>query len=629
MTYVIGVSSGIFGAVPEEQKIEYAGLSRKAAYCIYKGVKFVQLDLESISEFKEDKLKEKLNRIAGLDVTFGIHSETAAFGVEVAEPDSAIELDYSYGHERLGVVIDRSGWLGAKYVLIHSSESKPFRMLGRVMQPAILVDVWGRSLRYFIEKEEDWILDWMLGNGEFKDKPNGKFMWTDIIGRDFDEYVKMRIADRTEEWRLLRFPIKKTKKEIERMKKTPEIEAIRRGLKKERPELSDEEIEKEIEKLIKKEYEEEKEIWKEKEPPKELKDKWEQRIKDDLKRHFLGFVESRSLHYGPERYAYYIIAKWMERNDDPLWQNIIDATVKYFAATESPPTTPEEWIKKRGIEKIDGKWSIDNKEFREEYRLWVPAVSAKYIWGHLMQDKCPTGEQLPSLRNKLKVKKDGKEYIMPLVLESPMAHRGVEEWLRLPNPLQFYYLAKQVNEDAGFDCMAVAMDFEHMLSLRLDPKKVIELLPEDGGKFVRVLHVGYPSPLAPAHIPIPIGAEETEYLYELMYALRQKGFGKDENEYFIIFERGGGKDPIKKSIHNLRWIVSYLEKDVHPKELPKEFYGVPRSPVVARQRLKIFEHAFNPLKGVLKFPEEEHTLLSTAAIKAGKRPEEWKKEELK
>jgi hypothetical protein len=239
----------------------------------------------------------------------------------------------------------------------------------------------------------------------------------------------------------------------------------------------------------------------------------------------------------------------------------------------------------------------------------VPAVSARYIdW-----------------------KEPIKKYKMPLVLETPMAHRGTEEWLRLPNPIQMYWLVKKVNEEVGFECLALAMDFEHMLSIKLEPKSVIECLPEDGGKFVRVIHAGWPSPLAPAHLPIPVGSEQQRYLYDLLYHLRQKGFGKDEKDYYIVFERGGGPDPIQQSIIALREIVEQLVKDIPPEKLPPEFYGVKPEGFLSPERQKaiIKEHALDPLKGLLVVPEEEYTFLGRAALEKGIPPEKWKKEELK
>ena len=153
MSFVLGVSSGIFGAVQEAEKIQYAGLYKKAQQCITKGVEFVQLDLESVAEFKDPDLKENMEKVKRLGITFGIHSETRAFGVEIAELDSAIDTDYKFGHERLKEILEQAGELGSKYLLIHSSESQPFLMLERHMQPASLVDFFGRPLAEFLKKE--------------------------------------------------------------------------------------------------------------------------------------------------------------------------------------------------------------------------------------------------------------------------------------------------------------------------------------------------------------------------------------------------------------------------------------------------------------------------------------------
>jgi hypothetical protein len=39
-----------------------------------------------------------MEKVKQMNVSFGIHSETRAFGVEAAELDSAIETDYKLGH---------------------------------------------------------------------------------------------------------------------------------------------------------------------------------------------------------------------------------------------------------------------------------------------------------------------------------------------------------------------------------------------------------------------------------------------------------------------------------------------------------------------------------------------------
>jgi hypothetical protein len=602
MPYVVGVSSGIFSAIPEGERIQFASLAKKAEYCITKGVEFVQIDLESVAEFKTPDIKPEMERIKRMGITFGIHSETKAFGVEVAELDSAIETDYKFGHERLVEILEKSGEIGSKYVLVHSSESEPFLLLERHLQPAFLVDFFGNPFRKFLEDPKNsWLIDWAIGgkseeiNGiqqsiydswlakgkkitsqdirESLTKKNinpQTFMWIELIGYQIEEALRRRMED------------------------IAEREEIQYGMDYDSmaPEYKDrtnDQVRRNIEIFLK-----------------------------DIRIIILDYVQSRTLHYGPERVAYYFTAKWMETNKDPLWENIVRANVEYFAKDENK--TVAEWMNSRGIKNL----SIEDENFRKYSYLWVPAVSAKYIWGHLNQDKNPS-------KLYANLKETIKKYKMPLVLETPMAHRGIEEWLRLPNPIQMYYLAKQVNEEAGFECVALAMDFEHMISIRLEPEKVIDVLPEGAGKFVRVLHLGYPAPLAPAHIPIPFGSEQQLYLYKMMYMLRQKGFGKNNSEFFIIFERGGGADPIQQSVLAIREIVKFLEKDTPWGKLPAEFYGLATGQIASweRQLTTIREHAREPLKGLITTPEEDHTFLGRAAIEKGKRPDEWKKEELK
>jgi len=593
MPYVVGVSSGIFAAIPEAERIQFASLAKKAEYCITKGVEFVQIDLESVAEFKTPDIKPEMERIKRMGITFGIHSETKAFGVEVAELDSSIETDYKFGHERLREILEKSGEIGCKYVLIHSSESEPFLFLERHLQPSALVDFFGNPLREFLERHS-FLIEWLIGGKEEEvsnrifdewtkkgkaitgidiEKAAGSqdYLWRDLIGYSFGEIMRS---------------------EIEKIRGSAEIQS-----RKKYEDFTSEDR-KNLDELIKTSI------------PVDLKS-WLSR--------FLETIQSRSLHYGPERIAYYFTAKLMELNKDPLWENIVKSSIEYFAKDEKKTT--EEWLSSRGIKSL----SIDDENFRKYSYLWVPAVSAKYIWGHLNQEKNPTKKLYLNLKEPI------KKYQMPLVLETPMAHRGIEEWLRLPNPIQMYYLAKAVNEEAGFECLALAMDFEHMISIRLEPEKVIDVLPEEAGKYVRVLHVGYPAPIAPAHIPIPFGSEQQLYLYKMMYKLRQKGFGKNNSEFFIVFERGGGADPIQQSVLALREIVKFLERDTPFDKLPPEFYGLATGQIASweRQLTTIREHAREPLKGLITTPEEEHGFLGKAALEKGKRQDEWKKEELR
>lgn len=589
MAHLVGVSSGIFSAIPQEQKHEYAGLSKKAQYCITKGVQFVQIDLESISEFGEPDLKENMKKIQDMGIRFGIHSETRAFGVEVAELDSAIETDYKFGHQRLYDVIRKSAGIDAEYVLIHSSESQPFLFLERHMQPASLVDYYGKSFKDFLNQNENkYLMDWLMG-GSIDDVAQRVYdLWIREGENVTEDQVKQTVQAQEFMWIEITgyFLSSVLKQAMDRIVEQFNI------VKQQGGQLT-----------------------------KQQEDDLNFRLKVSLRNQivqmqnlFLNYLESRSLRYGPERIAYYFIAKKMEDRGEkePLWQNIIKATLDFFAKEEG--VTPEEWMQARNIKRL----SVEDENFRKYNFIWVPAISAKYIWGHLTN---PDEKSFPNISKVLRENK------ILLVLEPPMAHRGVEEWLRLPNPIQFYYLAKEV----GTDVIQIAMDFEHMLSIRLEPDKVIDALPPDGGKITRVIHAGWPSPLSPAHIPIPLGSEQHQYLYKILYKLRQKGFGKGKGDYYIIFERGGGQDPIQQSIISLKKIVEQLEKDTPPDKLPMDFFGIGTGELISEERQSrvIEEHARDPLKGLMQIPEEEHTFLSRVAIGKPGGAEKWKKEELR
>jgi hypothetical protein len=104
--------------------------------------------------------------------------------------------------------------------------------------------------------------------------------------------------------------------------------------------------------------------------------------------------------------------------------------------------------------------------------------------------------------------------------------------------------------------------------------------------------------------------------------------GKDHLTY-ILFERGGFKDPYQHAVTALKIMVKFLEKDVPPDKLPDEFFGVSKRGLLSEERqwVTIFQNAMSPLRGLLKIPEEDYTSLGRAATEEGKRQEEWKKEE--
>jgi len=177
------------------------------------------------------------------------------------------------------------------------------------------------------------------------------------------------------------------------------------------------------------------------------------------------------------------------------------------------------------------------------------------------------------------------------------------------------------------DKVFLLIDFEHIATQGVDPfeelKDLVKNYP-DVGKYIKCVHSNNPSPLH-SHYPIQLGDDR---IYKLLWILKEAGMGKDHLTY-ILFERGGGKDPFQHAVTALKIMIKFLEKDVHPKKLPSEFYGVSPRGLLSEERqwVTIFNNAMNPLKGLMKIPEEEYTFLSRAATEAGKRPEEWKKEE--
>jgi hypothetical protein len=196
-----------------------------------------------------------------------------------------------------------------------------------------------------------------------------------------------------------------------------------------------------------------------------------------------------------------------------------------------------------------------------------------------------------------------------------MGGGGTEGMFRLMRPRDMIEVCKSI----GSKWVAVTIDMEHMLAQNIDPKKEIESIGKGEGKYVKLWHLGWPTPHVPAHVPIPLGSKQQLYIYERLYELRQKGF----KDGWLVFERAGpvgGRDPIQESIIVLKLVAKFLEQDVAPKNLPAEFYGLTvGGPEIKRQEIAIKEHFLDPLKGMLSVPEEEYTFLGSEVIKKGKR----------
>lgn len=306
----------------------------------------------------------------------------------------------------------------------------------------------------------------------------------------------------------------------------------------------------------------------------------EEAVKEGIK----SFVVSQDLAYGSEKIAYYIVAKWMMMEKQQLWMNIVG--------------------KMLSDDDLINLANIPDKS-------WVSAVSAMYILGHFTPKDT---KAYPDPKQLL------KKFNLLFVFETPMAGHGTEGLMRLARPRDMCFLAKAINSDF----VGVAYDSEHMLGSNINPLTEAESLPAKAGELIKVIHLGYPTPHSPAHMPIPVGSEAQLFLYRVLFELRKKGF----TEGYLIFERAG-EQSIQQSVIAIRLMVQFLEKDVPPDKLPEEFYGMkPGGPEIARQLVAIREHALDPMKGLITVPEEEHGFFGKAAIEKGK-GEEWKKEKYK
>jgi len=291
------------------------------------------------------------------------------------------------------------------------------------------------------------------------------------------------------------------------------------------------------------------------------------------------YTNSSEMEYGAEKTSYTLIAKWMQLNKDYLWESIV------------------------------GK-KIEDEKFDSKSKEWVPAVAAKYIWGHFNPKDTDTYKDPKPLLQK---------YGIYFVFETQMGSSGVEGLFRLMRPRDMAFLCKAI----GSSWVAVCFDFEHVLSQNIEPKKEIESIPYGLASYIKVCHLGWPTPHVPAHMPIPIGSEAHMYLYDVLFDLRKKGM---KDAWFIYERASAGRET---TILAMRMLKKFLEKDVLPKQLPLEFFGMdPKGPDIKRQEVTIREHFMDPIKGMLVVPEEEYTFLSKAAAEKGK-AEIWKKEQFR
>ncbi|MBI2085102.1 MAG: hypothetical protein HYT71_01150 [Candidatus Aenigmarchaeota archaeon] len=683
MVYTIGVSSGWWGIAKTPDLL---GLGYKAMSAATYGVNFVQLDIESPSEFMEPLLEQQLTIAReDLGLNYGIHGE---FDLKL---EHAVKDIYDIYHERLIDHIRGAVRTKSSYMHFHASSEPPptigSSMLGYRFQRLVAPN--GNTLydllTYFTPVKEGnknvykvssnhseyshlkpdqiaairriMLENYIAGGGpeatdprhrEFQDMSNdyqagiagiaigeireniSKMMWRKMKDdlqkklRAHGPVVKVTRRVRNSEGEIVEALIEENTETFI----TSEEERINRGSSS-----IDNYVTTIINNLgmslveLDEYFKEMRNIVRE-----ELHDKSEEFIKDEMKKKYVPFFGY------DERLAYEIVGRLMEGSQQ--WKTICHTN--YVRAQLTSQFKAEDPNKKFS----DSDITVDNllrSHDRRVQALVSTVVAMEYIDGHfsrIMQYRDPDKGMFTEEKDKngkiITVKEYIKNHNFVVTFETPQIEQKQEGLLRIVRSEHIYYLVKKIrqfNGDQNFlkDYVFISLDFEHMLTHNLNIDLELDELPSDGGAFCKVIHVGQPKPIHPAHAPIYVGSEAQELIYRYLFKLRKKGF----KDGWIVFERGGGQSPLewmRSSVYAMRLIVEYLEKEWDPDKLPVEFYGVSPESEFSEQRQMdvIHNHFFAPLAGTLAIPEEEHTFLGRLATeRAGLTPEKWKKEELR
>ena len=360
-------------------------------------------------------------------------------------------------------------------------------------------------------------------------------------------------------------------------------------------------------------------------------------IIDEVYSQWLGATATRHTRGAitDEEIAYAIIAKYLETKKDdqkePLW--------KLFFGDKTLEDLEKQWGSKEKPRRLANPATGD---IYLDPNL-IAMVGCRYIIGHFEADPLPEYlaemfQKKPERENDSFYKKKGidklKQVKVTLVFENPeLSEVGTEGLQRIIRGKHMYNFVKSVEQMLKTDLIRLLIDLNHWVHNAIDPASEFDILKKeapDFGKYVKAIHIYEPWPIH-EHAPFDIPSDEQVKIYRWLYQIRQIGF----KEGILVFERGGGENPqqiARTVILALREIITNLEKNVEPKELPLEFYGISPGGVFSpeRQMVIIREHARDPLKGLIIAPEEEHTALGKEALtKPGMTPEKWKKEELR
>jgi hypothetical protein len=579
--YRIGVSSGIYSVARPE---ELATTVRKLGYSLTRGTSVVELAADVPNEVTQTEGKEirYIARKQGMDILFH-----GSLTVPMSMPERA---EWRDAHDHICKSIRSAVFSGAKYVNFHACLNIWLELLTYAGRKLTMV---------FCDHEGRFVSHILAENGDLREWFTNK-RWSDYV------HDILTAEERTEAISAAESLIE------ERIRETLENLA-KRG-------LPPEEFTKERERIVNEES---------KNRAKLERDKIKDAIRNKLASRGRWDSEELRAVVGVID-GYHLMARYLFYTKDPIFTEMAKIYKKLMDKYDLNYSN-KNWV--------DEAW--DNAEQNNDRRFkefFYGMVASKYLEGHVKKAlEWINKEFIPEELANLKVddEKEREEIIkiaknIAIAIEVPDARDPTHAGLHLLwNPRQLYVAVKTIRKVLDTERVWMLMDYEHVATQGIDPIKdmdeVVNIAP-DFGRYTISIHANAPNPLQP-HIPIELGDIR---IYQLLWYLKQTGFGK-HNSVYLIYERGGGEDPFKKSIDSLRTMVKYLDMDVEPRKLPLEFYGL--EPLTAggadRQRQIVFDHAYEPLKDLLEMPEEDWTMLSQSAIRKGKKPEQWKKGEFK
>ncbi len=604
MGYKVGVTTGLYGAARGE---ELAEAVRKLGYGLTRGARSVEIAMDVPHEvtYTDGRVIRQIAKKQGIEVL--LHGSLT---IPMCIPERS---DYRDAQDHMEKSVRSAVYCGARYVDFHSCLNIWLELITYTSRKMTMsfCDHRGHFISQLL-KENEKLRKWFV-------EKKGNLYISDILTKEESTKINSLINEREEKW--FKEEIRKRMEEanipyelIERILQTGIVPSLV-------PEKKD--IEYKANRIL--------------EQIKFEKIQQISKIQRDTVQSFLYNKLSRGGKWDSEELravvgivdGYHIMAHHLFYTQDPLWKEMSKMYEKELRGYNLDPSD---------MYSLDKAWRIaeenNDRGFKEFY---YAVVGAKYLEGHMERllnwiENDFIKKEIPAMNIPQSEKDELIRNARRLVLAIENAdardpsHAGL---YLLWHPKQIYVAVKRIREKLKTNRVEMLIDFEHMATQGLDPVREMEdtlHLTPDMGAITISAHSNAPNP-SHAHIPLELGDIR---IYQLLWSMRKTGFGKNKDVY-LIYERGGGDDPFKQSVDVLRLCAKYLEQNVPPEKLPPEFFGF-KGPIagdIRRQMQIIRDHMYEPLKDLLEMPEEEFSMLSSAAIKKGKRPEQWKKAEFR